>query len=125
MRPYMCTPQPLQACRWMVAEPSTTPNFCALAVTSTLSFGTTATTENIAPAGFQHFVQPQAWLCATLPLMDTVTGSLAHRQVSVPPLNFLLPALRPPLSMDGWSLIAMELLPSLMVVPGRGFSWLA
>ena len=70
------------------------------AVTLSLSLGTTATTENIAPAGFQHLVQPQAWLCATLPLMVTVTGSVAHWQVSVPPLNFLLPALTP-LSIDG------------------------
>ena len=26
----------------------------------------------------QHFVQPQAWLWATLPLIVTVTGSLAQ-----------------------------------------------
>ena len=50
----------------------------ALAVTLSLSLDTTATTENTAPAGFQHLVQPQAWLCATLPLMETVTGSLAQ-----------------------------------------------
>ncbi len=30
------------------------------AVTLTLSVGTTATTENVAPSGFQHWVQPQA-----------------------------------------------------------------
>src|ERR1043165_9379757 len=107
MRPYMCTPQPLQAWRWMVALPSTTLSFCAFDVTLRLSFGTTATTENTAPAGFQHLVQPQAWLCATLPLMETVTGSLAHLQVSVPPLNFLLPALTP-LSIDGCSFMAMR-----------------
>ena len=35
-----------------------------VAVTLILSRGTTATTENTAPAGFQHFVQPQAWLWA-------------------------------------------------------------
>src|SRR5678815_2410823 len=91
----------------MVALASTTFNFCALADTLTLSLGTTATTENTAPAGFQHLVQPQAWLCATLPLIDTVTGSVAQWQVSVPPLNFLLPALTP-LSIDGWSLMAMR-----------------
>src|SRR3954463_10434489 len=100
MRPYMCTPQPLQAWRWMVALLSTTPSFCALEVTLTLSLDTTATAENTAPLGFQHLVQPQAWLCATLPLIATVTGSLAQRQVSVPPLNFLAPALTP-LSIDG------------------------
>src|SRR3954469_87338 len=102
MRPNMCTPQPLQAWRWIVALPSTTESFCALAVTLSLAFDTTATTENMAPAGFQHLVQPQAWLWATLPLMETVTGSAAHRQLNVPPLNFLLPALTP-LSIDGWS----------------------
>src|SRR5690349_13714964 len=91
----------------MVAAVSTMLSLAALLVTLRLSFGTTATTENTAPAGFQHLVQPQAWLWATLPLMETVTGSVAQRQVSVPPLNFLLPALTP-LSIDGWSLIAME-----------------
>src|SRR5678815_793673 len=91
----------------MVALVSTMLSLPALPVTLTLSFGTTATTENTAPAGFQHLVHPQAWLCATLPLMETVTGSVAQWQVSVPPLNFLLPALTP-LSIDGCSLIAME-----------------
>src|SRR5687768_8855745 len=100
MRPYMCTPHPEHACRRMVALESTTCSFCALLVMLRLSFGTTATTANIAPAGFQHLVQPHAWLCATLPLTVTVTGSSAHRQVSVPPLNRLAPALRP-LSIDG------------------------
>src|SRR3954471_16651782 len=107
MRPYMCTPQPAQAWRWMVALVSTILSLAALPVTLTLSFGTTATTENTAPAGFQHLVQPQAWLCATLPLIATVTGSLAQRQLSVPPLNFLLPALTP-LSIAGWSFMAMR-----------------
>jgi hypothetical protein len=37
--------------------------FSALAVTLTLSRGTTAITANLAPAGFQHLLQPQAWLC--------------------------------------------------------------
>src|SRR3954469_4343681 len=90
----------------MVAEVSTIFSLAALLVTLTLSLGTTATTENTAPAGFQHLVQPQAWLWATLPLMETVTGSVAQRQLSVPPLNFLLPALTP-LSIDGCSLMAM------------------
>src|SRR5450432_66154 len=60
MRPYMCTPQPLQAWRWIVAFESTTLSLSALSVTRNLSRGTTATTENNAPFGFQHFVQPQA-----------------------------------------------------------------
>jgi hypothetical protein len=41
----------------------------AFFVTSTLSRGTTATTENSAPSGFQHLVQPQAWLCAVCEVM--------------------------------------------------------
>src|SRR5690242_15486612 len=106
MRPYMCTPHLMQAWRWMVADGSTTVSRCGL-LTATFSLGTTATTENIAPAGFQHLVQPQAWLWATLPLMVTVTGSSAQWQASVPPLNFLLPALTP-LSIDGWSFMAMR-----------------
>src|SRR6185503_20925203 len=98
----------------MVALASTTFNFCALADTLTLSLGTTATTENTAPAGFQHLVQPQAWLCATLPLMLTVTGSEAQWQVSVPPLNFLAPGFRP-LSIDGCNFTAMGI-PLLLVM---------
>jgi hypothetical protein len=43
-------------------------------------------------------------------LIVTVTGSLAQWQVSVPPLNFLFPALTP-LSIDGCSFMAMEILP--------------
>ena len=51
----------------------------------TLSRGTTATTENTAPSGFQHLVQPQAWLWATSPLMPTLTGlvlALAHQRAA-------------------------------------------
>src|SRR5688572_9209552 len=110
MRPYMCTPQPEQAWRWIAALGSTTESFSAPELTVSLSLGTTATTENTAPAGFQHLVQPQAWLWATLPLMETVTGSAAQWQVNVPPLNFFAPALTP-LSIDGCSLIAMIPLP--------------
>ena len=51
----------------------------------TLSRETTAMTANIAPAGFQHLVQPQAWLKAVCAPMETVTGSRAHLQTSVPP----------------------------------------
>src|SRR3954447_19255250 len=100
MRPKRCTPHPVQAWRWIAALASTIESFWPLAATLRLSLPATATTENTAPAGFQHSVQPQAWLWATLPLMETVTGSLAQRQVSVPPLNFLAPALTP-LSIDG------------------------
>src|SRR6185503_5695777 len=59
MRLYMCTPQLLQACRWITAFASTTASLSSFAVTRTLSRGTTATWENSAPAGFQHLVQPQ------------------------------------------------------------------
>ena len=66
MRPYMWTPQPVHAWRWIVALESTTFSLSALAVTLRLSRGTTATCENSAPPGFQHFVQPHTWLCARL-----------------------------------------------------------
>jgi hypothetical protein len=51
--------------------------------------------ENKAPFGFQHFVQPQTWLCAICPLMVTVTGSLLHLHLSVPPAKFGAAGLRP------------------------------
>src|SRR5579875_3616846 len=54
-------------------------------MTRRFSRGTTATMEKIAPSGFQHFVQPQAWLCATCPLIATLTGSFAHLHTKVPP----------------------------------------
>src|SRR5262249_1945433 len=105
MRPYMCTPQALQAWRWMVALPSTTASLSAFFVTLTLSLPTTATTENTAPLGFQYLVQPQGWLCAVCDLMDTSTGSFAHLQVSVPPAKSLAVGLMP-LSTEGWIEIA-------------------
>src|SRR5689334_24676216 len=73
----------------------------------------TATTENAAPFGFQHLVQPQAWLNATLPLRATVTGWEVHLQVSVPPAKSLLPALIP-LSIDGCSERAIGFSPLLI-----------
>src|SRR5579863_7076361 len=85
MRPYMCTPQPVQAYRCMAAEESTIFNLLALAVTSSLSRGTTAIKENTAPLGFQHLVQPQTWLNATLLVIFTVTGADVHLHLSVPP----------------------------------------
>jgi hypothetical protein len=51
-------PQPVRATGWGVG--STIFSLPSFAVTFTLSLPTTATTENIAPAGFQHLVQPQA-----------------------------------------------------------------
>jgi len=65
-----------------------------------LSRGTTATTENSAPFGFQHLVQPQAWLWAIWAPITTVTGLSVHLQVSVPPEK-LSEAGAIPLSTDG------------------------
>src|SRR5688572_11865743 len=84
----------------MTADGSTIFSFCSFAVTFTLSREMTATTENFAPSGFQHLVQPQAWLNATLPLRLTVTGWEAHLQVSVPPAKSFAPGLMP-LSIEG------------------------
>jgi hypothetical protein len=56
---------------------------------------------NVAPSGFQHLVQPQAWLCATSPLMPTLTGLSLHLQTSVPPAKLPEPFFTP-LSIDGW-----------------------
>ena len=81
----MCTPQPVQAWRWMVALASTIFSFSGWAVTLTLSRETTATCENRAPFGFQHLLQPQAWLCAVCAPMVTSTLSVGHLQVSLPP----------------------------------------
>src|SRR2546422_3263723 len=97
----MCTPQPVHAYRWIVALGSTTFSLSAFAVTLSLSRGTTATCENSAPAGFQHFVQPQTWLCALWLAIDTVTFLSGHLQVSVPPAKFAAAGLMP-LSTAGW-----------------------
>ena len=48
----------------MAAEESTISSLSAFAVTLTVSRGATAICENVAPAGFQHLVQPQTWLWA-------------------------------------------------------------
>src|SRR5271165_5089480 len=95
MGPYRCTPQPVQAWRWMGAAASTTFSLLPFAVTSSLSRGTTATSEKAAPAGFQHLVQPQTWLKATLLDILTVTGAWLHLHLSVPPEYFASPALTP------------------------------
>jgi hypothetical protein len=69
--------------------------------TVTLSRGATATTANSAPLGFQHLVQPQAWLCADWDLTVTSTGFWLHLQTSVPPAKSLAAAFEP-LSTAGW-----------------------
>src|SRR3979411_2496227 len=46
IRPYMCTPHSLQACRWIVALGSTTESLLPFALTLRLSRPTTATCEN-------------------------------------------------------------------------------
>src|SRR3954464_3631122 len=101
MRPNMCVPQVRQAFRWIVAEVSTTRSLSPFSSTVTFSRGTTATTEKVAPAGFQHLVQPQAWLGATSPLIATLTGWSLHLQTRVPPAKLPEPFLTP-LSTDGW-----------------------
>src|SRR6185503_5896113 len=73
----------------------------SLAVTESLSRGTTATCENSAPAGFQHFVQPHTWLCALWLFTDTATFLSEHFQFSVPPLKLAAAPLMP-LSTAGW-----------------------
>src|ERR1700730_15908957 len=100
MRPYMCTPQPVQACRWMVALASTTLSLSAFLETLSLSRGATATCENSVPAGFQHLVHPHTWLWADWEVMVTSTGLLVHLHWSVPPVKFGEPG-RTPLSTAG------------------------
>src|SRR5215470_3807097 len=95
MRPYMCTPQPVQAYRWIGAFSSTIFSLLPLAVTDTLSRPPTPTIENSAPCGFQHLVQPHAWLNATFDPIRTVTGLLLHLQVSVPPAKPGVPFFTP------------------------------
>src|ERR1700755_1187643 len=97
----MWTPQPRHACRWIVADASTTCSLFPFCRTLSFSRGTTATTEKSAPAGFQHLVQPQAWLYAIDPSMRIFTGSCAHLQTNVPPLKPAVPGLSPE-STDGW-----------------------
>src|ERR1700730_12092950 len=101
MRPYICVPQALQACRWIAAEASTTCSLSPFSSTVALSRGKPATTDQTARLGFQHLVQPQAWLWATSPLMPTLTGLSLHLQTSVPPVKLPEPFFTP-LSTDGW-----------------------
>src|SRR5665213_2737660 len=85
----------------MVFEASTMCSLSPFSSTLTLSRGTTATTEKAAPSGFQHWVQPQAWLWATSPLTPTLTGLSLHLQTRVPPAKLPEPFLTP-WSTDGW-----------------------
>src|SRR4051812_35904120 len=84
----------------MAAFSSTIFSLSPFSTTETASLPTTATTENLAPAGFQHLVQPQAWLWAIAAEIFTFTGLDAHLQTSVPPLKLSEPFLMP-LSSDG------------------------
>src|SRR5262252_7199942 len=106
MRPYMWTPQSLQAYRLIAAFVSTTLSLSSFAVTLRLAVGVTAICEKSALPGFQHFVQPQTWLNAAWPLMETVTLFDAHLHCNVPPAKFGAAGLRP-LSTDGWIASAM------------------
>ena len=76
---------PAEGQRWIAALGSTIFSFSSCAVTLSLSRETTATWENRAPSGFQHLLQPQAWLCAVWALIVTSTFSEAHLQRSTPP----------------------------------------
>ena len=53
-----------------------------------------------APAGLQHCEQPQTWLKSTLLPIVTLTGSVVHLHVNVPPAKLESPALTP-LSTEG------------------------
>jgi len=79
----------------MAAFSSTILSFLSFAVTLTLSRPATPTSENNAPSGFQHLVQPHTWLNATFDATRTVTGSRVHLQVSVPPAKPAAPCFTP------------------------------
>ena len=70
-------------------------------MTDTASRPTTATWLKTAPAGFQHLVQPQAWLCAVWAPILTSTLSVEQLQCRVPPPKLGSPFLTP-LSTAGW-----------------------
>src|SRR5271168_1014484 len=98
----------------MVALASTTLSFSPFLVTRSLSRGTTATCENIAPAGFQHLVHPHTWLKAHWAVTVTSTGLLAHLHWSVPPAKLAEPGFTPS-STAGWiETFAMVVLPKLV-----------
>ena len=79
----------------MSAPGLTTFSLSPFRVTVSLSRGTTATSENSAPFGFQHCVQPHTWLCAQFAVMLTSTGLLSHRQRSVAPAKSCVPTCTP------------------------------
>jgi len=95
MRPNMCTPHSLQACRRIVAEGSTMCNLEPLAVTATFETGMTAMMEKSALGGFQHCEHPQAWLWSTLLLRVTSILFAAQRQCNFPPAKVELPFVNP------------------------------
>src|SRR5437660_2901033 len=111
MRPYMCTPQSLQAWRWMVALESTIASLSAFATTFSRSRGTTATCAKRAPFGFQHLVQPHTWLCADWPVICTSTLLLEHLHQSEPPAKSFAAGLIP-LSTPGCIERAIDISPS-------------
>src|SRR5215469_13656052 len=94
----------------MVALSSTIFSLSPFSLTETLSRGTTATTENVAPSGFQHLVQPQAWLWATWLPIFTFTGFSAQLQTRVPPAKLEEPCFTP-FARDGWIVSAIAFLP--------------
>src|SRR3979409_501234 len=112
IRPYMCTPHSLQACRWMVALGSTTDSLLPFALTLRLSRPTTATCENSAPFGFQHLVQPHTWLCAGCRLFATSTLFCEQFHASVPPAKLFAAGFIPP-STDGCILRLLMAIPPL------------
>jgi hypothetical protein len=62
--------------------------------------GITPTMLKIAPEGFQHLEQPQAWLCAMFEVRVIVTGEVLQWQWSLPPENEEEPLVIP-LLMEG------------------------
>lgn len=75
----------------------------SLEVTLRAERGTTPTMLKMAPEGFQHLEQPQAWLCAMFELRETVTGEVLQWQESLPPEKEEEPVVMP-LLMRGWRL---------------------
>src|SRR5215469_12087699 len=102
----------------MVALSSTIFSLSPFSLTETLSRGTTATTENVAPSGFQHLVQPQAWLWATWLPIFTFTGFSAQLHTSVPPVKLEEPCFTP-FARDGWIVSAVALSPGRTAGPDR------
>ncbi len=86
MRPNICVPQALQAWRWINRGRVRRSQACRR-FRAQLTFwrGTTATTENVAPCGFQHLVQPQAWFVGDVALhrdLDLVVLAFAGERAA-------------------------------------------